>query len=545
MNKRKISILLVFILVTSLLAACGTGGDSGQNDWNIDNIDITPVEGGRLGFAIQKPETFSPLFNNDRGTYYTLKLVYQSLVEFDQSGQPQPLLAESYEVMDNGTTWVFNLRQGVKWHDNTDFTSSDVIFTLDAIKNYKGSLELPYKDTVGSIVKSYRAIDENTVEIKLYQSAGVAPYYMDFPIISKENYKTIENITKEEFDNKMIGTGPYKLTEIQKLQFIKLDAFSDYWDGKAYINQINVKIVANYEAMSSSFKSGDTDLLLTSLNDWDWSKFTSRKDVESYKFNSSIYEFLGLNLSNTLFKEDAVRKAIMYGINRQDMVNKIYAGNATISNSPVHQQSFFYNDEMEKYEYNTAKAKEILEAAGWSQKNNRWVKEVNEEEQMLAFTIITNSDNELRKKTAEQIKSDLSKVGIVVEIQYVNWSEIPNKLAEKNYDAVLTGWNLSNIPDYSFAFHSNQVQRGSNFVGYTSNTMDTILEDIFRTTEEDKRKEHMEIFQNHFAEELPYISLFFKDSAVVAKKKVMGPIEPSQSNLFLNINKWYIPKALQ
>lgn len=545
MYKRLISIVLAALLVMLLVSGCNTQTQTDQNNNNLKDIDLTPVDGGRLSFAIQRSESLNPLINSDRGTFQMLNLVYERLIEFDEGMNPHLVLAESFNTEDNGLTWTFNLRDGVKWHDGSDFTAQDVEFTLDVITKYKGNEEMQYKANLQNLVKGYKVIDELQIEVSFHQAIGVAPYYMDFPILSQNHYETIENIVKEELNNSPVGTGPYKLVENLKLQHNKLEAYEGYWGKQPYIKEIFVRVTPSFDAAASLFRSGDIDLMMTNHHDWDWSKYTSMRDVIPYEYSTSIYEFIGLNFNNSIFQDVNVRKAIIHGINRQEIINDNYLAHASMTESPISKKSIFYDGSIEKHDYNINKAKSLLQEAGWVEKENKWTKEEDGKEQSLSFTLVTNSDNQTRVATAEKIKNDLGKIGISVDVRLVKWDEISQVLTSKDFDAVLTGWNLSNIPDYSFAFHSNQIQKGSNFVSYINSEMDRILERSFRNTNDSTRTELMGEFQNIFVEDLPYISLFFKNSSIVVKNKIMGPIEPSQSNVFRNITNWYIPKDLQ
>lgn len=132
-----------------------------------------------------------------------------------------------------------------------------------------------------------------------------------------------------------------------------------------------------------------------------------------------------------------------------------------------------------------------------------------------------------------------------MEIKLVSFEEVKAAILSKQYDAVLTGYNLSLTQDLSFAFHSSQIASGKNISGYTNPDLDSLLQQAYMTADNRTRKELYDKIQNIIREEVPCVSLFFREAAIVTRDKVRGDIKPDIVNPYRNVEMWYIPKSKQ
>jgi peptide/nickel transport system substrate-binding protein len=222
-------------------------------------------------------------------------------------------------------------------------------------------------------------------------------------------------------------------------------------------------------------------------------------------------------------------------------------GNAVVTDVPINPVSWLNSGEAAKYTYSRSEAQSILKAAGFADSNNDGIleRQVDGAVQQLKFTLMTNSENEFRSKAAEDIKKSLAEVGIQVQIKLSTFEEVKAAIDTKAFDAVLTGYNLSNTQDLSFAFHSTQIEGGTNFMSYSNTEMDAILQQAYTTIEEGQRKEIYKSFEQIFREEVPCVSLFFRDAAVVVRNKIRGEIKPDAMNPYRSIHQWFIPESKQ
>lgn len=578
---RKRSVVSLIIILFLLLGTIGcqvdldddlvdpNDGNVGEDDGN-DETKYKPAYGGTMTVPITYVDTLNPISSGNLSMYYFNKLIFEGLFEFDEKLNVKAQLAEDYTIEGNGRRIVINLRQDVKWHDGEPFTANDVKFTIDVLKY--GASKSAYEDLMLSIFKptsledlkhimNVNVIDDYKLEIAYDRSYSNSLESLVFPIIPMHRFSEGSESKEDQYERALaqedyqpIGTGPYKFNEYQRLKQISLKVNENWWKGKAYIEEIIGKVLEDEGVTISSFETKIIDL--TPTLGVDWEKYDQKDGINIYEYVSQNYAFLGFNFRNQLFqgeKGKAVRKAIALGINRDNIIKKVYLGHATKVDVPVPPDSWLHSDDTAVYDYNADKAREILESAGWQDTNDDGIYE-DENGKKLTIRLLTNSYNVLRLKTANMIADYLEEIGIEVVKDYdttkrdeiteqmaeTQWDEVVNKLYTGDFEMTLLEWELSYIPDLSFAFHSSELEEGANIIGYENETMDNLLVRAFRAeTREEKAKVYKEL-EDFLIEELPYVSLYFKNSALLVNNKIKGDKEPKPFNIYYNIEDWYI-----
>ncbi|SET75977.1 peptide/nickel transport system substrate-binding protein [Natronincola peptidivorans] len=536
-NKRYIIILLIAIL-TIVLAACSTEEPINSEE-EIEEIieEYEPADGGTLNISVTRFNTLNPLFNNNYSLFQLHHLVYEGLVSFDENMDIQPQLAESWNIADDGQSIQFTLRKDITWHDGQPFTAQDVIFTIDLIKgNIRNVTGTSIFRTSLQQISDIREIEDGVINVTFTRPFSNGLEAMTFPILPKHLFEgnNIEKINNGDFQ--MIGTGPFQLEAYETMRNMKLIRNNNHWGKRPYIEAVDVVIVPDSEAQLSVFENGDIDL--AQPISIDWAKYSDSKDVEVYEFISNNYEFLGVNFRNSILAHKNIRKAIAYGVDRHKLINNIFLGHGTIVDVPVYPLSSIYDEDSLLYGYDKNQAIELLEKSGYTL-NGDYTIGTNEDGNTLTFDLITNKDNIVREKTAYFIQEELAEVGIEINIESLEWDEFNDRINTGNFDLVLGGWELSSIPDLSFAFHSSQIG-GSNFISYQDETMDELLEEAFRASSPSEKQKKYSELQNHIVEEVPYVSLFFKNGSIVVRDKVKGEFQPNYYNLFNGIENWFI-----
>lgn len=504
-----------------------------------------PVKGGKLIFAGVEAKTFNPVLNTDRDTYNFLKLIFEGLLEYDESLKVKPALAERWEAASSANAYDFYLRKGVKWQDGKEFTSKDVIFTLEYLKKLKdANVESIYTTNIDKITY-FEAVNDYQIRVVFDQKFNGIFDIMTFPVLPSHMFVSPEMLASEAVEFSIVGTGPYKFKEYQKLKFMTLEKNSDWWGEEPYIHEIEMRFVADEATALTSFKSDDVDVAVTAYPDWD--KYAQGKNAAVKEFITNKYDFLGLNFGNPIFQDKALRKSIQYGIDRKRIIEKVYLKHAAKVDVPIPPYSWLYSQGEPLYNYDTEEAMVVLEEGGWMDRDNDGMleKEIDGIKRDLSFTLMVNTDNPKRLEAAEIIVENLTALGMDVNLEVLAWEELKEKAFKKEFDAVILGWSLAKYLDLSFAFHSKQIEEDSNFISFSSQEMDNLLQNDFRAIDEETRKQTSSQIQQYIREELPYNSLYFKTAALLIKKRVKGDIEPREHNIFLNINKWYIPERLQ
>ena len=531
--KDKRFLLVLMLLISLILISCDEAAPPDKTDISIENEK--PVEGGTISISSVEPGSLNPLLNKSKSYNDISKLIFQSLVEYDANLKITPVLAQSWSFEDGSSRCVIKLKDNVLWSDGESFTANDVKFSLDIIKASEDSI---YKSNLEHI-SSYKVRDDETIEIVFDQPFAIAIDMLSFPIIPQHVYQ-------ENLDAVPIGTGMFKVSQYNKLKYMEL-IFNDKWNGqeKPYVEKINVTFINDLEAFSTAFQTKELDLLNTTS--YDWEKYSEMNDVSAYQYSTMYYDFIGLNYNNPIFQDKAVRKAMIKGINRKSIVSKHLLGNAVVTDVPINPISWLNDGEDTKFSYSRSEAQNLLKTTGFADSNNDGIleREVGGVKQELRFTLMTNDENEFRRKAAEDIKKNLEDIGFRVEIKFVAFADLRAAIDTKTFDAVLTGYNLSNTQDLSFAFHSTQIESGNNFMSYSNPKIDNLLQQAYTTLNDSQRKEIYKSLQQSFREEVPCISLFFREAALVVRNKIRGEIIPDTANPYRSIHQWFIPESKQ
>ncbi len=535
MKKKVFLFLLCLFCISTIIIGCQKNIDQPEGTEEDDIKIKQPAVGGELVLPIIKFNTINPIVNDNESVYFIDQLIYDSLLKLDTSFKPIPALAENWELLNEGTELEFNLRDNIVWHDGMAFTAEDVKFTIDTLKMSDGS---KYKTIYSELVKGIdkvKVLGPLKVSIELKDSSSNFLEKFTFPIIPKHVFKNSEEVYKT-INTPIVGTGSFKVNSYDKYGQLDLISNTDYWGENPYIEKIAVKIVPDNPAALTSVEANEIDA--AQAQDYDWEKFAGDKSLSIYEYITQEYEFVGFNFENDFLKDINIRKAIAFGVDRHKIAGEVYLGHATVIDTPIHPDSYLFNQEAQKIGYDKDKAKEILNKSNWENRDADEVLE-NEAGEELRFSLLINNSNSERLKTAEIIASQLRAIGIDILINAVDWEEYEKRVFEKDYDILIGGWHMPIVPNLEFFLRSSFVD-STNISGYSDPIMDTILDQASKSFPLEMKVEQYIDIQNKFVQDLPYFSLFYKNSALIVKKKVKGDITPNYYNLFDSIYKWYL-----
>ncbi|HYF75259.1 MAG TPA: ABC transporter substrate-binding protein, partial [Candidatus Nitrosocosmicus sp.] len=385
MKQRKILLILILIISMALIACEKPIVPPDETEIAIE--DEKPVAGGTLNMSSVEPGSLNPLLSKSKSYNEVSKLIFQSLVDYDEKLKITPVLAQSWGF-EAGSKCVVKLKDNILWSDGKSFTADDVKFSMDTIKASADSI---YKSNLEHVF-SYKVRDNSTIEVVFDQPFANAIDMLNFPIIPEHVYRADLNVLP-------IGTGMFKVSQYNKLKSMEL-VYNENWIGaeKPYIEKIKVTFINDTEAFSTAFQSKELDILHTTS--YDWEKYSELKNVSAYKYTTMYYDFIGFNYNNPVFQDKAVRKAMILGINRKSIVDKYLLGNAAVTDVPINPVSWLSDGEGVKYNYSKSEAQNLLKAAGFADSNNDGLleREVSGVRQELKFTLLTNDENEFRRK---------------------------------------------------------------------------------------------------------------------------------------------------
>jgi len=571
----------LYLTLVLLIVVMAVGCQKGDLDTEIDEeddteivIEYSPVKGGEVVLPLTHINTLNPLMTENSSYYSFSKLIFESLFEFDSDLNITTQLAEKYNIKDNGRTIEIELKDNIFWHDGEEFKAEDIAFTIDTIKyaNFDNAYKEMFTNAMGSFSPSdlrriieVKIIDDNNIEISFDREFSNNLEVLTFPIIPKHKFANEKASNKdyikalETNDYDPIGTGPYIFSSYEKMKQLTVVANENYRTGRPYIDKILGRVLESEEDILTAFETGQINMATTIGVDWE--KYNQNKRIKILEFISSNYEFLGFNFTNELFADEegiALRRAITYGIDRQAIIENLYLGHSTQIDVPIHPDSWLISESANTFGYNLDLAKSELKKTKWKEVDEDGFL-TDEDGETLSLNILTNTFNPMRLRTAEMIKENLKELGININIipeeridedltkegVESQWLEINERLGNDEYDIALLGWQLSVIPELSFAFHSSQIQYSTNFIKYSNEEMDQLLEQVFLSGIRAEKTTNYEELQKFITKELPYVSLFFKNKALLVDTKIMGELDPVFFNPYRGIDKCYIPKELQ
>jgi peptide/nickel transport system substrate-binding protein len=442
-----------------------------------------PMNPNQVVFSIlSDPKTFNAVLSQESPNIFGY--TYEGLIsENPLTGKKEPALAESWEISDDNKTIIFTLREDLKWSDGQPLTSKDVVFSYNDLylnpkipNNYRDSLRIGQSGAFPTI----RSLDGRRIEFQIAEPFAPFLDSAEIPILPEHILrKTIDEKDKngnpiflstwgtDTPPDKLIVNGPYKLKSYITSQRLIFDKNPYYYkkdeagNSLPHIPEVVLAIVESTDTSLLQFRSGSLDSVGVSP------AYFSLLKKEEERGNFTIYNggpafgttYLTFNLNkgqrngkplvspekSRWFNDLNFRKAIAHAIDRQRMINNIYRGLGAPQNSEVSVQSPFYNQNLEGYDYDPKKSKELLLKSGFTYNSKNELLDQNGDR--VRFTLNTNAGNNIRESLGTQIQEDLSKIGIQVDFSPIAFNVLVDKLSNSlEWDAIILGLTGGNDP---------------------------------------------------------------------------------------------------
>jgi peptide/nickel transport system substrate-binding protein len=536
---RFLNFIIVWLMVLSM-AACDK---SPQTENARPKADKPPAYGDILvEGAIGDASNLIPLLASDSASHAVAGMVYNGLVKYDKDMNVVGDLAQSWEITNNGLVITFHLRKGVKWHDGKPFTAADVLYTYQVTTDPK--TPTAYAGDFMKIKKA-EALDDYTFRVTY--DKPFAPALISWAsAIMPRHLLSGKDITKSPLTRHPIGTGPYKFKEWVAGQKIVLTSNADYFEGRPYLDGRITRIIPDTATMFLELRAQNLGMM--NLTPLQYTRQTNnnlfKENFNKYRYLAFAYTYMGYNLKNPLFTDKRVRQAISYAIKKDEIISGVLLGLGKPATGPYKHGTWAYNDKVKNYNYDPAKARELLKQAGWADVNGDGVLE--KDGKPFEFEILTNQGNETRQKCAEIIQRQLKEVGITAKIRIVEWSAfVTDFINKRRFDAVILGWTIPLDPDAYDVWHSSKTSAEElNFVSYKNPEADEMLEKGRSTFDQAERKKYYDRFQEILAEDQPYTFLYVPEELIIISSRFRG-IEPAPIGIGHNVIKWYVPKDEQ
>lgn len=477
--KKAISLFLSLVMICAVLCGCGDG--SGKGDEGSNGLQDARKAANEIVVAIaQDPEdSLDPHAAASAGTREVVFNIYEGLVKTGPTGELIPAVAESYKVSEDGLVYTFTLREGVKFHNGEPVTAEDVIYSLNRCAEHSGDSALK---SAFSAIRDLQATDEKTVTFRLDQPDMELIYFMTAAIIPA--------------DGELVGTGPFVLTARTPQESIVLERFEDYWGDKAGVAKVTYRIYEDGTALMMALKGGSVDVCahLTSAQ-------TAQLGEEFAILEDTMNLVQAVYLNNAVepFNNVKVRQAISYAIDRQMIMDVVFDGHGAALGSNIYPklERYFMPELVDYYEYDPAKAKDLLAQAGYPDG--------------FDMTITVSSNYQPHMDTAEVVVQQLAAIGVRAKVQPVDATTwYSEAYTNRQFQATITGLDAKNITARAM-LERFVSDNGKNFMNYNNPAYDALYAAARSATDEASQTEAYKAMERMLTEDAA--NLYIQDLA--------------------------------
>jgi peptide/nickel transport system substrate-binding protein len=471
------------VAIVALLVVISTGCSSSSSGNESKTGGNVPQE---ITYATTSDVVgLSPILTNDSVSSNVINQVYETLFTRNpETMEIEPLLAESYETPDD-TTWIIKLKEGIKFHDGTDFNAEAVKYTFDKFRDPKTAAP---RASLLEPVESVTVIDDYTVEIKTKYPYGpllAALSHTNASIVSPKADQS-QDLMKEP-----VGTGPFKFVSWTPGDQVVLEKNEEYWQGAPKLDKVVFKVVPEVTTAISMLQTGKVHFI-DAIPTEQLKRVESLKNVEVIKKEGTPVYYMGFNMEKEPMNNPEFRQAVAYALDREAYVNKLN-GLGVKGNSVIGPKVFGFDESADKagYEYNLEKAKELVK------KNNFGDKELT--------ILVANRDSYMLM--AEIAQSQLTEAGLKVSIETMEWGTFLDTAREGNYDITFLGWSNVTADGSELLypnFHSDNIG-ASNRVRYNNPEFDQLVEESRMNIDQDVRKQKLNEANQLLVKDAPII----------------------------------------
>jgi peptide/nickel transport system substrate-binding protein len=477
-------------------------------------------------------------------------LIFSGLVRFDSSGSPQPDLAETLGFSRDGTIYNVTLRKNARWHDGQPVTAADVLFTVDLLR--KGSDIVPVD--LQDFWKDVEAVklSDQVLQFRLPEPFAPFPDYLGFGILPKHllDGKTIDQMIDLNFNIQPVGTGPYRfdrlVVENGEIKGVVLAAFKDYYGQKPYIDEIVFRYYPDAAAALQAYRDGQVkgianvtpEILPAVLAEPNLAIYTARQpEITMLLINLKSQEA-------AMLQDVKIRRALLLGLNRQAIVDKLLHGQAVVADGPILPDTWAYFTGLKRVEYDPDAARAMLKEAGYTLVAEGDV--VRKKGDVALRFELAYPDDERHQAIAESIRTGWTALGAEVTLAPVPYENLlKDRLETRDFQVVLVDLNLARTPDpdpYPF-WDLAQAAGGQNYSQWENRVASEYLEQARTTVNIQERAKFYRNFQILFNQELPALPLYYPVYTYAVDREIqgvrVGPLFDT-ADRFANVTEWFL-----
>lgn len=527
--------MLAAAAAAAIAAACSPALPSGGGP---TGGSTAPVRGGIARLPIfNEPFPLNPIISNELSSLLVRRSLYSYLTRLDPvSKRPVPDLAKTWEVSPNGLVWTFNLRDDVSWHDEMPFTAEDVKFTFEQILEPKNtSVERTnYLD-----MTKIEAIDKYTVRFTLKNPLMSLPVISGATvgIVPKHLLEGKDLRTATSFNNeKPIGTGPFKIVSVVPGSHVEMAAYDKFYRGKPFLDGVVWKIVPDVNARFAQLKAQELDYMTIEPSQLQGIQGDSRFTLTEYA--APEYTYFIPRHGTPIFSDKRVRQALVYGLNRQAILDVAALGKGTLMVGTIPPAlKDWHNSALKPYPFDPAKAKSLLDEAGWTAGAGGMRAKGGTP---LKFEISVDTTSAIRRQMAVLAQQMYRDIGMDASIKEVDRQIYSQMLQQKTFELNISNTPHSWDPDTQRRFYI--TNGGSNFGAYTNTKVDDLLNRGVQEVDVEKRKALYRELQEVMYEDVHVVHGYHPTELRVTSTKLKGLPDLPLRDVMTYMDTWWLEK---
>jgi len=535
--KSRYTFLVLAVVFTLVLSACGgkaqpttAPGEPGEPAATQPPEEAGPPVVLRVGWA-GSPDTLNPGTAVLSEAYTIFSLVYDTIYEYRLDGSYKLDVAESVEVSDDNLTWTFKIRSGIKFHDGQPMTAGDVAFSVNL---YKNNPDYVYLNAYTVNFDKVEAPDDSTVVITLLNPVPNMDYLLSYLYIVPEHVwkDYVEAPASTEFENlEMIGTGPFKMIEYKQNEFVHLGANKDHFENPPKISEVVFQTFESPDVLVQSLTSGQVDMI-TEMPATAVETLKGNEDVKvitGAPFAPAVSDIIfnqadpencptdagGLCTGHPALRDRNLRLALAHATDKQKLIDIVLLGFGAPGLTLIPDGlGPWYNNTLKDYEYDVAKANQILDDAGYLDKDGDGVRDMPDGSRPLHFKMHWPSDSIDAPRQAELLSEMWGEAGVTLELQAIDPDALTAECCPAfDFDIILWGWGSDPDPNLLLSVYStDQIPNGYNETGYSNPAYDELHVNQGVELDFEKRREIAWEMQKIVFDDVVYIIPYYEQA---------------------------------
>lgn len=516
MKKRIVQLFLTLTVVgaTLLTAGCGKKEQTAAQGDSDGQKVITALVSSDL-----KPEEADTIsgINED---FRLFEMVFDPLVRYGEGGEIEPALAESWEISEDGKSYTFHLRKDVKFSDGTKFNADNVIFNASRWDE---------KQTFSAKLLDVKKVDDYTVTFEFDQVAYPCLIEFTYP----RPYRMLgENGVDEEGNFKeMIGTGQWMIESYKTNQEVVLVPNPNYYADAPKVDKVVLKLVDDGQARTMALQSGEVDICLADLPTESWPVIEQDENLEEFEAHATQTYYLILNYENEFLKDEKVRQALNYGIDKNGLVNDLLDGDGTPAKGLFPDNMPYVTDENSPgYTYEPEKAKELLKEAGYEDTDGDGI--VEKGGKKLSLRLVFQTEEYANWKTiCEYLQSEYEKIGVEIELNQMESAAYYDAIwSTRDYDMIMYRSYEDSWNPHGFLSSMFYQTEGNPAVCWYDEQISTQIGQVLQTLDENKRTELYDSILGRMDEQAVTVPLYYPRKVYVYNKNRLTGIEEASTS---------------